>query len=205
MGVYDEIRAAIIDGRFPSHQVLSESFLANEFGTSRTPVREALYRLEHEQLIERASRGVRVRDSSPEEILDIYEVRITLEGAAARAAAHRATALDLARLRSAQESMRDAGAGASERFNSNRRFHEAIWEASHNPTLIDMLQRLDLHLIRYPTTTLTYRDRWEEALQEHEELLEAIERRDAERAREIAEQHMTGAREARLQMYADAE
>jgi len=155
--------------------------------------------------VERSTRGVRVRESSPEEILDIYDVRITLEGFAAKAAATRATELDRIRLRAAQDAMLRTGGDPRERAAANRRFHEAIWEASHSPTIDDLLRRLHVHLIRYPTTTLTYPDRWDEVLREHEELLEAITAGDGERAREIAERHMAGARQVRLRMYAEAQ
>ena len=158
-----------------------------------------MHRLEIEALVERVPRGVRVRTSSPEEILDIYDVRITLEGAAAR------------RRPNARPSWTDAAAVAHRRCRrrdtskaaANRRFHEAVWNASHNPTLVDLLHRLNVHLVRYPSTTLTYGDRWEAVLREHEELLGAIEARDGESARRIAERHIFGAREVRLRMYAE--
>ena len=201
--VYEEIREAILSGHFPPDHLLVESSLATEFGASRTPVREALHRLEIEQLVERASRGMRVRSSSPEEILDIYEVRITLEAAAAKQAALRATELDRMRLRSAQDAMVRAGSDLAERASANRMFHEALWQSSHSATLVDLLQRLNTHLIRYPTTTLTHGDRWQVVLREHEEILEALENRDAGRAHALAELHMAGAREVRLKMYAD--
>jgi DNA-binding GntR family transcriptional regulator len=201
--LYEEIREAILTGRFAPGQVLSESALAAEFGKSRTPVREALHRLEIEALVERVPRGVRVRTSSPEEILDIYDVRITLEGAAAKAAAERATELDRARLRSAHQAMVSAEDNPQAKAAANRRFHEAVWSASHNPTLVDLLQRLNVHLVRYPSTTLTYGDRWAAVLREHAELLGAIEARDGESARRIAERHIFGAREVRLRMYAE--
>jgi DNA-binding GntR family transcriptional regulator len=204
--LYEELRDAILTGRFAPGQLLSENALATEFGKSRTPVREALHRLEIEALVERASRGVRVRTSSPQEILDIYDVRITLEGAAAKAAAERATEFDRSQCRATQRAMLevhddDPRAMAA----SNRRFHEAVWTASHNPTLVDLLHRLNVHLVRYPTTTLTHGDRWDAVLREHEELLGAIESRDGEAARRIAEHHMFGAREVRLRMYAESE
>jgi DNA-binding GntR family transcriptional regulator len=203
--LYEEIREAILSGRYAPGQVLSENALATEFGKSRTPVREALHRLEIETLVERVPRGVRVRTTSPEEILDIYDVRITLEGAAAKAAAQRATEFDLTRLRSAHRAMVDVEDSSAAMAGANRRFHEAIWTASHNPTLVDLLHRLNVHLVRYPTTTLTHGDRWDAVLREHEELLDAIEGRDGESARRIAEHHMFGAREVRLQMYAESE
>jgi DNA-binding GntR family transcriptional regulator len=200
--VYDRIRDAIVDGSIVPGEVLSENQLAADFGTSRTPVREALHRLEIETLVERLPRGVRVRETSPEEIIDIYDVRITLEGAAARAAAERATELDRRRLRAAHEAMLATGGDPKQRAASNRQFHEAIWAASHSPTLVDLLQRLNVHLVRYPTTTLEGDDRWSAVLEEHEELLQAVESRDALHAREVAEAHMAAAREVRMQMYA---
>lgn len=202
---YDEIREAILSGQFPAGHLLGENALAVEFGISRTPVREALHRLEIEQLIERAARGMRVRASSPEEILDIYDVRITLEGAAAKQSALRATELDRMRLQSAQAAMRRTGEDPAARAAVNRTFHEAMWQASHSATLVDLLQRLNVHLVRYPTTTLSSDERWEQALDEHDAILEAIGSHDAETARRLAEEHMTAAREVRLQMYAEDE
>lgn len=203
--VYEMIREAILSGRFPPGHLLGENALAAEFGMSRTPVREALHRLEIEQLVERAARGMRVRASSPEEILDIYDVRITLEGAAAKQAALRATELDRLRLHAAQEAMRRLGDDPVERAAANRAFHEAIWQSSHSATLVDLLQRLNAHLIRYPTTTLQFGDRWTAVLAEHDAMLRAIDERDAEAARRLAEEHMAGAREVRLRMYSQAE
>ncbi|WP_197022394.1 GntR family transcriptional regulator [Saccharomonospora piscinae] len=202
--VYEQIRRDIVSRRFSDGEQLVEIVLANRYGTSRTPVREALYRLHAEQLVARHGRGYVVRESSPEEILDIYEVRTTLEGAAAKAAAVRRTDLDLSRLRAAHEAMLQLGTGDGDaRAEANRLFHEALWRASHNATVVDLLIRLNTHLIRYPTSTLTFDDRWEVVLAEHARLVELIEQRDAEGARHLAEHHMEGARDVRLRMYAD--
>lgn len=198
--VYERIRDAILEGELEPGRVLSENQLAGEYGASRTPVREALHRLEVEMLVERAGRSLRVRETSPEEILDIYDVRITLEGSAARGSATRATELDRARLAAAAEAMRTTGGDPKRRAAVNRDFHEALWAASHSPTLIDLLHRLHVHLVRYPTTTLEGDDRWQAVLDEHDALLAAIERRDADEAQRIAESHMAAAREVRLRM-----
>jgi DNA-binding FadR family transcriptional regulator len=133
--VYKQIRGAILEGRFEGGRLLSENALATQFGTSRTPVREALHRLEIERLVERGPRGTAVRAPSPDEILDIYEVRVTLEASAARAAALRATALDIVQLRNSQEHMR-AVTDPADRPTTNRAFHRVVWQATAQPWTI---------------------------------------------------------------------
>lgn len=202
--VYTRLHEGIINGDYPAGEALVETVLAARFGISRTPVREALRRLEQDGLVERGSRGMQVRKRSPEEILEIYEVRIILETAAARSAAQKRTALDLMRLEQLHEAMQAVAPDDPDALaNTNRKFHEVIWSMSHNATLIDLLKRLHAHLIRYRRTTLTYQDRRETVLREHGELIDAIRDGDSERAARIAETHMTGARNTRLKMYAD--
>ncbi|MGY4647319.1 GntR family transcriptional regulator [Mycobacterium sp. URHB0021] len=204
--VYQQLREAIVDGTLDADTPLTELALAAKYNVSRTPVREALRRLEQDGLVERGARGMQVRGRSPEEILELYEVRITLEGAAARAAADRRTDLDLLKLERVHSSMMEISTDDPERLaTANRKFHEAIWATSHNSTLVDLLGRLHAHLIRYRETTLTYHDRWASVLDEHRQLIEAIKAGDRERAGRIAEEHMTGARNVRLQMYAEAD
>ena len=110
---------------------------------------------------------------------------------------------EVVRFHRAQRQIEDAvkeALEAQERAAKNRVFHEAVWAASHSPTLIDLLNRLNVHLIRYPTTTLERQERWAAVLVEHDEMLEAIGQRDAVRAQHLAEEHMAAAREVRLQM-----
>ncbi|HET6153969.1 MAG TPA: GntR family transcriptional regulator [Marmoricola sp.] len=202
--VYEQLHQKIVSGDIVPGERLTEIALAERFGISRTPVREALRRLEQDGLVERAARGLVVRERSPNEILEIYEVRILLEGAAARAAAVRRTPLDIARLEQLHESMLKAEDGDAQALTLiNRRFHEQIWATSHNSTLIDVLSRLNSHLLRYRGTTLTHGDRWSIVLKDHEELVDAIRTGDVERAGQLAEGHMTSARDVRLAMYAE--
>lgn len=204
MSVYERIRTDVIVGKFAPGTPLIETSLARDYGISRTPIREALLRLEHDGLVERGARGLSVRASSPQEILDIYEARITLEAAAARAAAGRRTELDLVRLKGVHEAMMAVNEDDSaSKAETNHTFHEAIWDASHNPTLVDLLFRLNVHLLRYPTTTLADKERWKDVLAEHAELIAAIESRDEKLAFDLAEHHMVGARQVRLRMYGD--
>lgn len=204
--VYTRLREGIVHGTYAAGEPLVETALAARFGISRTPVREALRRLEQDGLVERGSRGMRVSRRSPEQILEIYEVRIVLETAAARSAAGRRTALDLARLEQIHQAMRGASPDDPDGLAAaDRKFHEVVWAMSHNPTLVDLLKRLQAHLVRDPGTTLCAKARCQTVLDEHGELVEAIRNGDGERAAAVAERHMTGARNTRLLMYADEE
>ena len=195
---------AFSDGVLEAGAPLVEGSLAVRYGTSRTPVREALQRLEQDGLVQRTDRGLHVRTRSPEEILEIYEVRIELEGMAAGQAAERSTPFDLARIRRCADEMTAAPEGDEVTMaRTNHAFHQAIWQASHNLTLVDLLDRLHDHLTRYPATTLTSPGRWKAVIAEHRELMALIANRDAAGARALAERHMREAREIRLQMYLD--
>lgn len=200
---YARIRQAILDGTYEPGAALVESAVAKWCGLSRTPVREALTRLEQDGLVARTDRGMIVRERTPEEILDIYEVRIGLETVAARIAAERATALDRVRLerlcRLAEEADPTNG---DELAECNRKFHHGVVRASHNQSLIDVLDRLNMHLMRYPATALQYPGRWEKALVEHRSLVEAIAAGDPDRAAGLASHHFTTARDIRLSLWA---
>lgn len=202
MTPYERIKTAILDGTFQPGEALVESSVADWCGVSRTPVREALTRLEQDGLVARTDRGVIVRERTPEEILDIYEVRIALETVAARMAAERATELDRVRLERLCSLAEQADPNDGDDLASrNRAFHRGVVAASHNQSLIDVLNRLDMHLLRYPATTLLYPGRWETALVEHRDLVAAIAARDADRAAELASHHFTTARDVRLTLW----
>src|SRR5699024_8915206 len=105
----------------------------------------------------------------------------------------------------AREGMRAASsADARTRARANRKFHEALWEASHSPTLIDLLSRLNSYLLLASRTTLQDEQRWLDALKEHDALIDAISRHDTEDAKQLAEAHMIAARDVRLRDYAAA-
>lgn len=201
LSVYEQLKRSILDGKLAAGQPLVESQLADAYGVSRTPIREALHRLQQDGIVERGDRGLRVAEGSAEQILEIYEARVVLEAAVCESAARRRTEMDVARLHGILEASPRENPSASEMVASNMQFHEAVWQASHNGTWVDLLSRLNTHLRRYPSTTLTAPGRWEEALEEHAALLAAIERGDAEAASSIGRAHMTKARDVRLRMW----
>ncbi|MFV2175506.1 GntR family transcriptional regulator [Actinomadura sp. LOL_016] len=201
---YDKIRDAILSGELTGGTQLTESSLATWCGVSRTPIREALLRLEQDGLTTRTERGYTVRSRSPEEILDIYDVRIPLEVTAARSAAMRRTDHDVRAMRQALAHRPEEPATPAELVKANVAFHRRVWRAAHNEAVVDLLQRVDLHLARYPETTLSAPGRWEQACEEHARLVDAIEARDAEAAAAIAQQHFTEARDIKLRLLDDA-
>ena len=199
---YQRLREAIRSGDLRPGQQLVESTLAEWCEVSRTPIREALSKLQHDGLVERSERGLVVRERGPEEVLDIYETRITLEGTAARLAAERRSAHDLMLLRRALTRLDQVTEGDVDAMvNGNRQFHTAVWRASRNVSLIDLLERLDLHLARYPATTLASPGRWGRSNEQHRLLVDAIEARDSDTAEKVAIEHFTDARDIRLSLF----
>jgi DNA-binding GntR family transcriptional regulator len=199
---YERVKAAILSGELPPGQPLVETALAEWCGVSRTPIREALRRLQQDGLIVRTHRGMTVRERSPEEILDIYDTRLILEAMAGRVAADRRTAHDLRTMRLWLERGDTVPVKDKEGMvETNLAFHAAVWWASHNESLIDLLERLNLHLSRYPGTTLDSPGRWNDARREHKALVDAIEARDADGAHHIAMMHFEQARDIRLQLF----
>ena len=200
---YERIRDAILEGTFAPGAQLVEVAIAEICGVSRTPAREALTRLEQDGLVERGPRGLIVRERSPEQILDIYETRVVLEATAARVAAERYTDLDKVRFVRFMEACEETdNSDPAAMALANYHYHEAVWEASRNGALIDLLNRLRMHLARYPETTLSYPGRWAEALTEHRAITDAIVGRDAALAAALTEQHFKRAREIRLESWA---
>ena len=198
---YETLLREILRGELLPGEALTELSLAERLAVSRTPIREALTRLEQDGLLKRTSRGMVLRERSPEEILDIYETRIVLEATVGRVAAQRRSDFDVHTLHRIIERAREVGPDDERKVEVNRQFHLAMWRASHNESLLDLLERLNLHLARYPATTLSYPGRWEEAKREHGAIVDAVEARDEARAYELALDHFTRARDIRLGLW----
>ena len=199
--IHDALRREILSGELTPGTPLREVLLGERFGVSRTPVRAALGRLEHERLLERGARGLFVKRIDAREVVQVYDVRIMLEGEVAAQAAATRDDSDLERLDGLLH--RDRALVDPEdrrRVTTNLEFHAAVWDAAHNPVLLDLLGRLSVHLVHAPSSTLSVGDRWGEALDEHELLVASIRARDAVRAAAVARRHMQRARELRLQL-----
>lgn len=198
--VYATLRDAIIEGLFEPLERLSEELLAQRFAVSRTPIREALLRLEAEQLVTRiARRGLVVRRISAEEVLEVYAVRETLDGFAARLAASVASPPEIARLRWINNLLRTAVAKAEYApiVALNLQFHEALFEAGHNGLLSQFARQVHDRVRRFPRT-LSYPGQSELAVVEHERIVDAIEQGNGDAAARCASEHIVSTRDARL-------
>jgi DNA-binding GntR family transcriptional regulator len=207
-----EIQARVLSGDVPVGSRLRQEALAEEFGVSRTPVREALRQLQATGIVELLpNRGAVVRGPSAREIREAYEVRAELEGLAAERAAERISDRDLVQLREAEALFRESVASLIERrarrpapwrdesvwVRANDLFHQAILEAAGNRRLSDTIADLHRSFPRDLTwAALSQSSRLlAENVEQHAQILEAIERRDRAEARRRMIEHIRSAGE----------
>lgn len=194
--ICSELCVAIERGEIKPGEKLSEQALVERFGGSRVPVREAIQKLEARRLVRRIpNAGARVVQHTLQELRDIYEVRLELEGMACRLAAQRMSAPDideLKRLLDAHEAMIAAEQGASYYQNAgDLDFHYRIVQGSQNHCLQQTLCGELYHIVRmYRYQTSTGSKRPAQALLEHHRIVEAIEQRDAELAELLMRRHI---------------
>ncbi|MCH2168928.1 MAG: GntR family transcriptional regulator [Oceanicola sp.] len=201
---YQMILEAIDVGVYRPGDRLVESELAERFGVSRTPVREALQRLETQSLLARDGRSLIVASLDHSQLAELYVVRSELEGLAARLAARHANAEEIAVL---QEMIEDDKALVDQPnllSRANRRFHRQIHLASHNRYLFQQLDLVYRSMALMATTSLAATGRGETALAEHQTIVDAIRNRDEQAAYEALKAHISMAFVQRLKTDAEA-
>jgi len=189
--VYRALRHGIVHGDLAPGERLRSDALAIELNVSRTPVREALRKLEAEGLVAHAGSRLVVRAFTEQDLTELFYVREALEGMAARLAAENATPAEIDAIRELLEDM-DAvrqrkDVGVFRRLTAE--FHQLVCRASHNDRLLQLSQSLLDHVRQFRTSTLYREGRLAEALNEHRKLLAAIEARDGESAERLAREH----------------
>ncbi|GAA3605999.1 GntR family transcriptional regulator [Gibbsiella greigii] len=198
MSPFEVLIAAIEKGELLPGQRLQETRLAEQFGMSRTPIREALHRLETLGLAEPGpQRGLIVANISYERLRQLFAVREGLEKLAMQLAVSSASDEEIALLQdliNAEQTLTDSKA----LHDHNRQFHRQIYRSTHNPYLNEMLDNLRIHLSLLRGTTYALAERAEEAKQEHQAIVDALARRDCAAAQEAACQHIRNGYRARL-------
>ena len=197
---YALILQAIDVGVFKPGDRLVESDLADRFGVSRTPNREALQRLETQNLLTRDGRSLIVASLSHNEMAELYAVRSELEGLAARLAAQHASAEEVLVLREMVQEDRKLTDDPSALSRANRRFHKQIHLASHNRFLVRQLDLVHRSMALMATTSLAAEGRGEVAMEEHNAIVEAIAAGDQDAAQQALRDHISVAFVTRLKL-----
>lgn len=194
--VYEQLKQAVLSGVYCVGERLLEHDLAAKLQVSRTPVREALRRLEAEGLLEALPKqGLVVKDYTDDDIREIYMIRMALESLAAEFAAVNATKKDivlLERLVNEMDKLDDI-ADTEEAYEVHRHFSEAYNRASHMPTLIRMIESLKAQVARFRKVSLSSAERRKLAREEHRELLMALKDRDLKCASDLTRIHISHA------------
>jgi len=191
--VCEALREAIRNGVLQPGERLMEIQLAEELGVSRTPVREAVRKLELEgYVIMMPRRGTYVADLSIRDINEVFEIRTSLESLASGLAAERITEEELERLQRLLVSIgTNIASGDMEKIvATDTEFHELLYQASRNQRLIGIISNLREQLTRFRTTSMSFPGRLAATLEEHREIVEAIAQGDVKAARKTAERHM---------------
>lgn len=197
---YELIIGEIDAGIYGPGVRLVESDLADRFGMSRTPVREALQRLETESFLRRDGRSLVVAKLDHGQLGELYIVRAELEGLAAFQAAQHAASEEISVLYDMIESDQAHLKDPDTLSRTNRRFHRQLHLASHNRYLVKQLERVHRTMALLTSTSLAADGRGPRALQEHREIVEAIEAKDGEQARQAVKRHLSHAFEERLKL-----
>jgi len=192
------ILEAIDIGTYRPGDRLVESELAERFGVSRTPIREALQRLETQSMLKRDGRSLIVASLDHNQLAELYVVRAELEGLAARLAARHATEEEVRVLRAMVEDDHELLNDPSALARANRRFHKQIHLASHNRYLVQQLDLVHRFMALLATTSLAVEGRGAVALSEHATLVAAIEAGDGDGAYQALKNHISRAFETRL-------
>ena len=195
---YSLLLEAIDVGIFKPGDRLVESDLADRFGVSRTPIREALQRLETQSLLARDGRSLIVASLDHNQMAELYVVRRELEGLAARLAARHATAEEVRVLREMVEEDQALINDPTALARANRRFHTQIHLASHNRYLVQQLDLVHRTMALMATTSLAAQGRGEIALGEHGAIVDAIAVGDEDAAYQALKEHISVAFMTRL-------
>lgn len=191
--VYNHLRKAILSGQIPVGERLIESRLASQIGTSRTPIREALHKLELEDLVSSIPRvGYFVRGLSEKDIRDICEIRSAVEGLAARRAISKITERNLERLRkNIEQSKKVINRGATEKMvDLDAEFHDILCQSSGSKRIHELSQTFGDYMLKFRIECLRVHDIALRAVTDHEKIYQVICNRDLPMVQKCVDDHM---------------
>ena len=199
--VSEALREAIIAGVLQPGERLMEIQLAEELGVSRTPVREAIRKLELEGFVVMVPRrGTYVADLSIKDINEVFEIRTSLDVLAAGLAAERITEEELEQMERLLVEIGEyiENEDIEKIVEVDTRFHDILYRASRNDRLVGIINNLREQFTRFRAVSIAYPGRLKNTQEEHRKLLEAIAQRNVEAAQQIAREHMENAEQITL-------
>ena len=183
--ILETIRDAILKGNMKPGERVSEPELAERFGISRTPIREAFRQLESEGYLEVIPRkGAVVASLTERDVEEFYAIKIILEGFAAKMAAEKLTAKDIERLEAINDRLRQIAAEGDVKtfFRVHNEFHEVFIKAAGNERLYEMINQLVMRFKRLRLASLSQPGRMEISVEEHRNMIQAFKNHDGDRA-----------------------
>lgn len=195
--VFERLEDDILSGRYAYGETLTEARLSEELGVSRTPVREAVRRLEQEHLLRESGKGLVVQGITKEDVADILDIRLRIEGMAVRLAAARMSDEEKKRLLEAVELQEFyvAKGDAAHIQEQDHQFHERLYAGCGSLTLQSVLVPLHRKAQMFRRAAVERAARAGESVREHRKIAEALLAGDADKAEQLMLEHIEKARE----------
>ena len=203
--IFDQLEKDILSGKYQRGEVLSELRLSKELGVSRTPIREALLRLEQENLIVENGRGMTVIGISKDDMVDMYDARMRLEGEAARRAARVITDDQINELRELIDLQlyyidKNATKYSEKIKNLDSQFHQLLYSCCGSKTYTDILVALHKKMTQFRIASVSVQSRALQSNREHQAICDALATHDEDLAENATLEHVAHARERMLSM-----
>lgn len=201
--IFEKLEQDILTGKYKRGELLTELRLTAELGVSRTPIREALRRLEQEHIIEETTKGAVVIGISNEDMIDMYEIRVHIEGLAAARAAKNITDSQLKEMKEVldlqkfyiQSSEGDEQVNADAIKTLDSDFHKMLYLFSGSKAYYDTLLPIHRKMIKYRKASISRHSRAELSIKEHYAIFEALKNHDEKKALELTTAHIKNARD----------
>lgn len=194
--IFERLESDILIGKYAYGTLLTETALSEELGVSRTPIREALRRLQQENLIKDTNKGMMVVGITEEDLKDIYNVRLKLEGMVIEKFIENMTEESLAALKEILDFQEFYG-GKHDSYHvifKDSEFHESIYKNCGSPILCETLLPLHKKVVKFRQASIEKTGRTEKSINEHKALYNAIKQRDIASAKRLVEEHILNAR-----------
>ena len=203
--IFEQLERDILTGKYQRGEVLSELRLSAELGVSRTPIREAVRRLEQENILKETGRGMVVIGISREDMLDMYEIRLRIEGLAARRAAANISDEQLKQMEETLDLQsfyidKQEGDSAEQIRDMDSRFHELLYESSGSRAFHETLSALHRKIMKYRSASVSKHSRAILSLEEHRAIYDALAAHDSEAAEKAALNQVVNARDSMAEM-----